>query len=172
MADRHGEIGWYLPERRAVFPPGETHVSGSLARLIRRGRYRVVVDREFRAVVHACAGREETWISSEIVEVYSTLHQQGLAHSVEVYDGEALVGGLYGVALGGAFFGESMFHRATDASKVALASLCRRLDERGFRLHDAQFMTPHLASLGAREISSGAYLRLLDAALPLRCRFT
>jgi len=171
MADRHGEIGWYLPEQRAVFLPGEAHVSGSLGRLIRRDRFRVLVDRDFRAVVHACAGREETWISSEIVDVYSTLHEHGLAHSVEVYDGETLVGGLYGVALGGVFFGESMFHHATDASKVAFASLCRRLDERGYRLHDAQFMTPHLASLGAREISRTAYLRILEASLPLRCRF-
>ena len=118
----------------------------------------------------ACADRDQTWISGEIIRTYETLHALGLAHSVEAYRDGVLVGGLYGVALGGAFFGESMFHRATDASKVAFAILCRRLDERGFVLHDAQFMTPHLARLGAREVANATYLRLLHAALSLRRR--
>jgi leucyl/phenylalanyl-tRNA---protein transferase len=171
MADRQGQVGWYLPEQRAVFLPGEARVSTSLARVVRKGRFRVRVDGDFRAVVRACAARKQTWISPEILDVYVELHELGLAHSVETYDDGDLAGGLYGVALGGVFFGESMFHRATDASKVAFVSLCQRLDERGFRLHDAQFMTSHLASLGAREISRLAYLQLLRSALELQCRF-
>lgn len=171
MADGRGEVGWYLPERRAVLLPGDAHISHSLARLLRQGRYEVAIDRDFSAVVRACASREETWISDEIKRVYTDLHYQGFAHSVEAYDAGILAGGLYGVAIGGAFFGESMFHRATDASKVAFAALCRRLDERGFLLHDAQFMTPHLATLGAREIPKNVYLRLLHIAVQAGCQF-
>lgn len=168
MADQRGEIGWYLPKRRAVFLPGDAHRSRTVARLLRQQRFEVVFDRDFPSVIRACAERSETWISGEIIRTYEALHDAGLAHSVEAYQAGSLVGGLYGVALGGVFFGESMFHRVGDASKVAFATLCRRLDERGFKLHDAQMMTPHLASLGARDVSLGTYLDLLAAALRLR----
>lgn len=171
MADSDGEIGWYLPNRRAIFLPGDAHISRSVDRLLRTGRFQIAFDHDFRAVVRACSNREETWISDEIRATYQRLHEGGWAHSVEAYDGDRLVGGLYGVAIGGAFFGESMFHTATNASKVTFAALCRRLDERGFRLHDAQFMTAHLATLGAREVSKGVYLSLLADALTAPCRF-
>jgi len=170
MADAGGEIRWYLPPRRAVFLPGDAHVSRSVQRLLRRGRFVVAFDRDFEAVVRACADRDETWISEEIIRAYCDLNRLGFAHSVEAYDAGRLAGGLYGVALGGAFFGESMFHVVTDASKVCFAALCLRLDERGFVLQDAQFMTPHLTRLGAREVSRSAYLRLLQSALELPCR--
>ncbi len=170
MGDASGEIGWYLPKRRAVFLPGDAHVSHSVLRLLRQGRFQVAFNRDFGAVIRACAARSETWISDEIICTYEALHRLGFAHSIEAYQDGALAGGLYGVAIGGVFFGESMFHVVTDASKVAFATLARRLDERGFRLHDAQFLTPHLARLGAREVSLGIYLRLLAEALPLRCR--
>jgi leucyl/phenylalanyl-tRNA--protein transferase len=171
MADPQGSIGWYLPDRRAVFLQGDARISHSLARLIRRGRFHIAIDRDFAGVIRACASREETWISDEIQRVYLELHNGGFSHSVEAYDAGQLVGGLYGVAVGGAFFGESMFHSVTDASKVAFATLCQRLDDRGFLIHDAQFMTPHLASLGAREISKLTYLRLLRPAVQTVCRF-
>jgi leucyl/phenylalanyl-tRNA--protein transferase len=166
-----GEIGWYEPQRRAIFVPGNEHISHSLARTYRRGVFDVQIDRDFTAVMRACAAREETWISDEIVDVYTHLHRAGLAHSVESYRDGELVGGLYGVSLGGAFMGESMFSRATDASKIAFLVLCRRLNERGFVLLDAQFITAHLASLGAVEISHDEYLRRLQAALRRRMQY-
>jgi leucyl/phenylalanyl-tRNA--protein transferase len=138
---------------------------------MRLGRFDVVVDGNFASVVRACAMREETWISDVIRATYESLHSLGFAHSVEVHREGTLVGGLYGVAIAGAFFGESMFHFQTDASKVAFAALCQRLDERGFVLHDAQFMTPHLSSLGAREISNSRYQQLLKQALTTPCMF-
>jgi leucyl/phenylalanyl-tRNA--protein transferase len=168
---RDGAVRWYEPHERAIFVPGEEHISHSLARTFRRGVYDVRINHDFEATLRACADREETWISEEIVDVYTALHRAGLAHSVESYRDGALVGGLYGVALGGAFMGESMFSRATDASKVAFLVLCRRLKERGFMLLDAQFLTPHLASLGAFTVSAAEYRRRLAAALQLRCRF-
>ncbi|MHB8577866.1 MAG: leucyl/phenylalanyl-tRNA--protein transferase [Dehalococcoidia bacterium] len=172
MADAHtGRIGWYEPRRRAIFVPGKEHISQRLARTHRRGTFEVRIDCDFAGTMRACADRSETWISDEIVAVYTAMHRVGLAHSVEAYQEGALVGGLYGVSLGGAFFGESMFSRATDASKVCFLVLCRRLQERGYILLDAQFMTEHLASLGAVEISQREYLRRLQAALALRCTF-
>jgi leucyl/phenylalanyl-tRNA---protein transferase len=171
MADESGRIAWYLPEARAVFLPGDAHVSRSTSRLLRRSRFRIAIDEDFATVIKACAAREPTWISDEIVALYVALYERGIAHSVECYDGATLAGGLYGVALGGAFFGESMFHSVTDASKVAFAALCERLEQGRFVLHDAQYMTPHLASLGAHEISRSNYLRLLAAALRQHCRF-
>jgi leucyl/phenylalanyl-tRNA--protein transferase len=167
-----GRVGWFRPERRAIFLPGDARCSHSLRRTIRQGRFQIEFDRSFAAVMRCCAARAETWISDEILDVYVALHRSGLAHSVEAYRGERLAGGLYGVALGGAFFGESMFHLEADASKVAFAALVQRLDERGYLLHDAQFMTPHLASLGAREVSGRDYLRYLHGALSRRCRFS
>ncbi len=167
MADATGAIGWYDPPRRAIFVPGEEHISHRLARTFRSGRFDVRFDADFAGTMRDCADRDETWISEEIVAVYTRLHRLGLAHSVESYRDGVRVGGLYGVALGGAFFGESMFSRATDASKVAFVALCRRLKERGFTLLDAQFMTDHLASLGAIDLPRAAYLQRLHAALAL-----
>jgi leucyl/phenylalanyl-tRNA--protein transferase len=169
--DRSGAISWYEPHERAIFIPGEEHISHSLARTYRRGRFDVEINRDFPGTIRACAERAETWISEEIIGVYTALHRAGIAHSVEAYSGGQLIGGLYGVALGGAFMGESMFSRTTDASKVAFLVLCRRLKERGFILLDAQFMTAHLARLGAITISRDGYSARLEQALALRCSF-
>ena len=173
MADDRGEVGWYAPDPRGVLPLGGLRVSRSLRRAVRQGRFRVGVDTAFADVVAACAapapGREQTWISDAIARAYTGLHALGFAHSVECWqdtaDGPALVGGLYGVALGGAFFGESMFHRATDASKVALVHLVERLRAGGFVLLDTQMTTPHLERLGAVEIPRAEYERRLAEAL-------
>lgn len=166
MADhRDGRIGWYRPDPRAIIPLDGFHVPRSLRRTVRKGTFEVTVDADFPAVIRACAARDETWISHEVVAAYSGLHRLGLAHSVEVWRAGRLAGGLYGVALGAAFFGESMFSRETDASKVALVALVERLRSRGYTLLDTQFMTQHLARFGAIEISGGAYERLLAAAL-------
>lgn len=173
MADsRDGPIHWYSPDPRAVFPLEAFHVPRSLRRTIARGRFEVRVDTAFGAVMRACAAREETWISAGILCAYEELHALGLAHSVEAWQEGALAGGLYGVALGGAFFGESMFSHVRDASKVALAALVERLRARGFVLLDTQFLTEHLARLGAVEIPRAEYLRRLDRALRLDRRFT
>jgi leucyl/phenylalanyl-tRNA---protein transferase len=159
------ELFWVEPHERGIFPLDSLVVSRSLAKTVRSDRYRVSADRAFEAVVRACAEREKTWINDEIVRLYCELFAAGHAHSLEAYDdGDRLVGGLYGVSLRGAFFGESMFHRSRDASKVALVHLFARLRTGGFRLLDAQFSTEHLASLGAVEISREAFrIRLADA---------
>ncbi len=160
---------WIEPEKRAVLPLERFRLSHSLAKTIRQHRFRVTTDQAFARVIATCAEendeRRETWINPEIEEAFCMLHTLGLAHSVECWLGDQLVGGLYGLALGRAFFGESMFSRATDASKVALAWLVARLKVGGFKLLDCQFMTDHLASLGAVEITQEAYLVLLEAAL-------
>jgi leucyl/phenylalanyl-tRNA--protein transferase len=177
MAVDHGEIRWYSPDPRGVIPLDAFHVPVRLARVMRSGRFSLVVNRDFERVMRACAEADRqdddpgTWISDEIIESYVELHRLGLAHSVETWQGDQLVGGLYGVALGGVFFGESMFHHATDASKVALAALVERLRERGFRLLDIQWVTPHLEQFGALEISRTEYLRLLAQALPVGATF-
>ena len=171
MADEDGAISWYAPDPRAVFELDHFRVPSRLARTIRSGRFEVVVNRDFSGTMRACAERPETWISDEIVAVYTALNRAGMAHSVESYREGRLVGGLYGVALGGAFMGESMFSRERDASKVALAFLVERLRERGFVLLDTQFMTPHLARFGARHIPLADYLSRLEPALALPCRF-
>ena len=167
--DQDDALYWYAPDPRGVLPLDGFLVSRNLRRLVRQGRFEVTTDRAFEAVMRACAapaaGRETTWISPEIVEAYTALHRLGAAHSVECWRDGALVGGLYGVAIGGAFFGESMFHRERDASKVALVHLVRHLRAGGFTLLDVQFVTPHLAQFGAVEIPRPAYLRLLDAAI-------
>lgn len=173
MADScDGEVRWYEPRERAIFIPGQEHISHSLRRTFRHGVFDVRIDHDFAGTMRACADRAETWISEEIIGLYSELHRAGIAHSVESYRDGELVGGLYGVALGGAFMGESMFSRATDASKIAFMVLCRRLAERGFVLLDAQFMTAHLASLGAIAIAEEEYLHRLAEALPLERCFT
>ena len=159
------DVYWVEPRRRAIIPLDHFHLSRSLKKTLRAGEFEVSCDRAFAEVVRRCAERDDTWINDEIEASYNLLHQKGHAHSVEVWDGEALVGGLYGVRLGGAFFGESMFSVRADASKVALAWLVARLIVGGFRLLDCQFMTDHLKSLGAVEIDQQAYLQLLSVAV-------
>ncbi len=171
--DVEGRIAWFSPDPRAIIPLDAFHASKTLRQLCRQGRYEIRIDRRFRDVMEACADRPEgTWISTEILDAYTALHEAGLAHSVEAYREGDLAGGLYGVAIGGAFFGESMFHRRRDASKVALVHLVDRLRERGYRLLDVQWTTPHLERFGAVEIPRAQYLRRLRAALSVPCRFT
>ncbi len=164
-----GEVFWVEPRQRGVLPLDGFHLSRSLGRTLRRDRFTVTVDHAFTAIVAACAeatrDRPDTWINRQIETAYAALHAGGDAHSIEAWDGGRLVGGLYGVRIGGAFFGESMFSRVTDASKIALAHLVARLRAGGFRLLDCQFLTSHLASLGAIELDRDAYRSLLDAAL-------
>ncbi len=168
--DVEGEIRWFLPDPRAILPLESFHASRNLRQLCRSGRFEVRTDTAFDAVIRACGDRPEgTWISEEIVAAYTALHRIGVAHSVEAFDGGALAGGLYGVAMGGAFFGESMFHRRRDASKVALVSLVERLRARGFALLDVQFITPHLKRFGAVEISCEAYLKRLASVVRRDC---
>jgi len=168
-----GEIHWVDPKRRGVFPLDRFVISRSLARAIGRGDHGVTVNLDFAGVLDGCADRAETWINGEIRSLYLALHRAGFAHSVEVRDlGGALVGGVYGVTLGAAFFGESMFSRRTDASKIALAWAVHRLRAGGFTLFDTQFLTPHLASLGAVEIPRAEYHRRLDTALQATASFT
>lgn len=172
MSDPLGRIGFYDPDPRGIFDLDEFHVPGTLRQAYRRGKFRIEIDRDFDAVIRSCASREEgTWISEEIVEAFVRLHELGHAHSVECYEGEALAGGLYGVALKGAFFGESMFHRATDASKIALVHLVEQLKSRNYKLLDVQFLTPHLATFGAKEIPRNEYKARLVAALKADCHF-
>lgn len=165
------DIHWVDPRRRGVFPLEGFHISRSLARAIRAGGFEITTDRDFAGVVKGCADRPETWINAEIFGLYRQLHENGHAHSLEVWQNGVLVGGVYGVTLGAAFFGESMFSRVTNASKIALAFLVHRLRAGGFRLFDTQFLTAHLASLGAVEISRAAYHRQLQDALRHRADF-
>jgi len=171
MADDRdaAEVYWVEPKQRAILPLDGFHLSRSLAKTIRRDPFRVTANRAFPDLLALCAqpapDRPSTWINREIESAYRHLHAIGYAHSVEVWEGEELVGGLYGVALGRAFFGESMVSRRTDASKVALAWLVARLRFGGFTLLDCQFMTDHLHSMGAVEISQRDYLQLLGAAV-------
>jgi leucyl/phenylalanyl-tRNA--protein transferase len=159
------EVFWVDPKRRGILPLDGFRISRSLAKRLRRDDYSISVNRDFAGVVQGCADREETWINGEIFDRYQELHHDGFAHSLEVWMDDALVGGVYGVSLGGAFFGESMFSRRRDASKIALAYLVDRLNAGGYILCDTQFITPHLASLGGREISRAAYRRRLAEAL-------
>jgi leucyl/phenylalanyl-tRNA--protein transferase len=173
MALDDGQIGWFSPDPRGILPLETSRVPSRLARVIRQERFEITVDREFAAVMRNCAERpdEGTWISDEILASYIALHERGLAHSVETWQAGKLVGGLYGVHLGGAFFGESMFHRVTDASKVALAALVERLQARGFTLLDIQWVTPHLSRFGAVEVPRREYLQRLQEALRRDCSF-
>jgi leucyl/phenylalanyl-tRNA--protein transferase len=171
MADSRDAAGvyWVEPRKRGILPLDGFRLSHSLRRTLVRDRFRVTADAAFEDVIALCAesadDREETWINRQIETAFGTLHHQGHAHSIEVWDGDQLVGGLYGLALGGAFFGESMVSRVADASKVALAWLVARLRVGGFTLLDCQFLTPHLASLGAIEVGRADYVALLEAAL-------
>ncbi len=159
------DIFWVDPIRRGIFPLDSFHISRSLAKRIRRGGYTVSLNADFEGVLDGCADREETWINAQIRALYMALHARGEAHSLEVWDGDELVGGVYGVTLGGAFFGESMFSRRTDASKMALAYLIEHLRRCGFTLFDTQFVTDHLISLGAIEIPRADYQKMLTWAL-------
>src|SRR3954454_14787807 len=167
MADSReaDELFWVEPRNRAIIPLDRFHVSRSLGRTIRSGKFSVTRDRDFAGVIAACADREETWINAELEQAMLALHGSGHAHSIEVWRGDELAGGVYGVKLGRAFFGESMFSRARDASKVALAWLVARLKVGNFALLDCQFMTDHLASLGAVSVTREDYVALLSAGL-------
>jgi len=167
MADSRdaNELFWVEPRNRAIIPLDRFHLSHSLRRTLRAGKFAVSRDRAFKQVLGACADREETWINAELEHAMRALHGSGHAHSVEVWRDGELAGGLYGVKLGRAFFGESMFSRATDASKVALAWLVARLKVGNFTLLDCQFMTDHLASLGAVSVPRATYIALLSGAL-------
>ncbi len=172
MADDEGEIRWFAPDPRAVIDLEAFQVSRSLRGVVTRGVFAVTVDRAFPEVMRRCADREEgTWISPEIHKAYCALHRLGFAHSMEAWQGGRLAGGLYGVTLGGAFFGESMFHAVTDGSKVALVQLVDRLRRRGYVLLDVQFLTEHLRRFGAREIPRRAYERRLRTAIRLKRSF-
>ena len=177
MAVGAGEIRWFSPDPRGIFPLETFHVPRRLSRVIRAGIFTIHIDRAFEAVIAACAVADRhddggTWIDQEILESYCALHEAGYAHSVEAWKDGTLAGGLYGVALGGAFFGESMFHRETDASKVALVALVDRLRERRYTLLDTQWTTEHLEQFGAIEIPRREYLARLREALRLERRFT
>ena len=159
------EVHWVEPRLRGIFPIDNFHISRSLRAQILRADYQITVNRDFAGVVAACADRPTTWINGTICDLYQQLHQIGHAHSLEVWRNEALIGGVYGVHLGAAFFGESMFSRATGGSKLALAYLIHRLRAGGFQLFDTQYLTPHLASLGAVEIPKAEYQARLAGAI-------
>lgn len=162
-------LHWIEPHKRGILPLESFHVPQRLLRLARQQRYRVAVDRDFEAVIDACAaprpGSRETWINAHIRRLYGALFEAGYCHTVEIYDEDKLVGGLYGIAMGAAFFGESMFHRARDCSKLALLHLVARLNAGGFVLLDTQFVTPHLRQFGASELPRKTYRERLAVAL-------
>ncbi|MBI2923803.1 MAG: leucyl/phenylalanyl-tRNA--protein transferase [Planctomycetes bacterium] len=167
---REGRLFWLSPDPRAILPIEEFHVPRRLAQTVKAGKFRVTTDEAFERVIDGCA-RPDTWISPEVRAAYVELHRRGIAHSVEAWKGDQLAGGLYGVHLGGAFMAESKFHAARDASKVGLVALVAHLRRIGAVLCDVQFVTPHLARFGVREISRDEYLRRLSAALDLACRW-
>ena len=176
---RSGAVDWYTADPRAILPLESFHVPSSLRRRVNQRRFSITFDQAFEQVIRACAqprpNASDTWINDEIIDAYTQLHQRGKAHSVEAWlstserdeQSRHLVGGLYGVALGGAFFGESMFHRATDASKVCLVHLVEHLCDRGYTLLDTQFSNPHLVQFGLKEISREEYLKMLASAIEL-----
>lgn len=166
------EIFWLDPERRGILPIASLRVPSRLRRTVRQNPYRITFDRDFAGVIRRCAAaREKTWINDEIISLYTALHRQGHAHSVEAWQGEALAGGLYGIAQGGAFFGESMFSAERDSSKIALVWLAARLWRQGYSLLDAQFVNDHLKQFGVVEVSRDEYHARLKAALAQDCRF-
>ena len=171
MAMENGAIEWFSPDPRAILPLEDFHVPHALRGLLRKKIFETKIDTAFSDVIEACAAREDTWINREIIESYIRLHEVGYAHSVEAWTNGKLAGGLYGVAIGGAFFGESMFHRVSDASKIALVALVEYLRVRKFALLDTQWLTPHLQQFGGIEISRNHYLRLLQRAAELPRQF-
>lgn len=175
MSDRDGIVRWYTADPRGVLPLDDSfHIASTLAALVRQGKFDVRINCDFERTMQHCAEArpDGTWIGPKLIGAYCRLHELGFAHSVEAYDAaDQLVGGLYGVSLGGAFFGESMFHRARDASKVALVHLVQRLRERGFLLLDAQASTSHLRSFGCVEVPGNLYLKRLRQAMAVKCVF-
>jgi leucyl/phenylalanyl-tRNA--protein transferase len=175
---RRGPIEWFMAEPRTIIPLDERFtVRRSLRKLLRKNPYQIRIDRDFEGVIRACSRHfevpeEEIWLSEEMIRLYQQLHELGFAHSIEAWSGESLVGGLYGVGLNGAFFGESMFTRAPSASQVALVALVERLRERHYRLLDAQMRTPHIAQFGAIDLAHEGYLLQLGEALRVDCRFS
>ncbi len=171
MPNWTGRIGWYRPDPRAILPLDAFHASRSLKRTLKSGRFEVTYDTDFLGVMRGCSQRDDTWITDEFFTSYGAMHKLGKAHSVEVWHEARLVGGTYGVHLGGAFFAESKFHTETDASKVALAKLVERLNARGFALLEVQYLTEHLSQFGVIEIPDAEYVKRLEAALKLNCVF-
>ncbi|MCC6979342.1 MAG: leucyl/phenylalanyl-tRNA--protein transferase [Candidatus Melainabacteria bacterium] len=171
MGHDDGIIRWYSPDPRCIIPLDSFHASKRLMRTIRQGKFEMRVNHDFAGVMKLCADRDSTWITDEIFRVYIELHEHGFAHSVEAYQDGKIVGGLYGVSIGGAFMGESMFHTATDASKVCLVYLVERMKERGFVLLDSQYVTDHLSTFNAVNIPRQEYLERLRHALTLKCVF-
>jgi leucyl/phenylalanyl-tRNA--protein transferase len=173
MSDSDGVIRWYTADPRGIFPLERFHVPRTLQQVVRQGKFEMRVNHDFQPTMRACmqARRGGSWISEELIEAYVRLHEMGHAHSVEAWENGELVGGLYGVSLGAAFFGESMFHRARNASKVALVHLVERLRDRGFELLDTQASTPHLRQFGCVDVPAREYLKLLKKALSRRCEF-
>jgi leucyl/phenylalanyl-tRNA---protein transferase len=171
MAMENGAIEWFSPDPRAILPLEDFHVPHALRGLLRKKLFETKIDTAFSDVIEACAKREDTWINREIIESYVRLHELGYAHSVEAWANGKLAGGLYGVAIGGVFFGESMFHRVTDASKIGLAALVEHLRAQKFALLDTQWLTPHLQQFGGIEISRNHYLHLLRRAVELPRKF-
>ena len=177
MAVDGGEIRWFSPDPRGIIPLDDFHLPHRLERLWKRGSFAIEINQDFEGVIRACAEAERdpldpgTWINNEIIDSYLELHSLGYAHSVEVWRDSRQVAGLYGVALGGAFVGESMFHREPNTSKIALVALVDRLRTRGYRLLDTQWATDHLRQFGAIEIPRRDYLRALEAALAVDCVF-
>src|SRR6266496_3603021 len=168
MADHLGKIRWFAPDPRAILEHENLYISRSLRATLRKQVYEVNIDTAFESVMRRCAEREDTWINESFISTYTQLHYIGLAHSVEAWKDGELVGGLYGVSLGGAFFGESMFSRATDASKVCLVHLVEHLQERGYALLDTQIANPHMEQFGIVEIPCEEYLRRLEKALEMK----
>jgi leucyl/phenylalanyl-tRNA--protein transferase len=171
MPNAFGRIGWYQPDPRGILPLDGFHASRSLLRKLKKNVFSVTYDQDFLGVMRGCANRKSTWITNEFLDGYGKLHFLGKAHSVEVWQNGKLVGGTYGVHLGGAFFAESKFHTVTDASKVALAKLVEHLRERGFALLEVQFLTKHLSQFGVVEIPHEQYMKRLETALRLKCDF-
>ena len=171
MAMDDGEIEWFSPDPRAILPLDKFHIPRTLERIVRKKSFEIRINTSFPKVMQECAQRAETWINDEIIESYTRLNQLGHAHSVEAWQNDKLAGGLYGVSIGGAFFGESMFHHVRDASKFALLALVERLRARRFALLDTQWLTPHLEKFGAIEIPRHQYLHLLSSAVNLSRRF-
>ena len=171
MADDHGLIQWYSPDPRAIIDLNKFRPPRNIRSLINKRKFTISVNRAFDQVIRKCAARDPTWISNQIIQAYQQLYQSGYAHSVECWLGTELAGGLYGVAIGAAFFGESMFHNYTDASKVALAALVSRIRQRGMELLDVQYMTKHLWRSMAYQVPHAHYMELLKHALSVDCQF-
>ncbi len=166
-----GEIYWHSPDPRAIIPLGDIKIPRSMRQVIKKRDFDFTFNNNFEFVIRKCADREETWINEEIIQTYVDLNSHGYAQSVETWQDGQIVGGLYGVSIGGAFFGESMFNLVSDSSKAAYYALTNRLNERGFALLDTQYINPHTEMLGAIEVSRGHYLMLLKKAIKLHCKF-